>query len=231
MALTEHSSELHTLLDKLDDLWEQHLNLVDVYQEAQTALAKHLSKGHFSLAQANFRSPGRGRYGKDYYDERMKPSRVARIKESKDGRLELSVHETKIRTKTVPSATIALEKLSLGASAQLPTPSNSPEPEAEKPEAESGDHDEPDETTKDDTVPEAQSTPRDPLHWFGILVPQELRAAQSSFSTATDGPVIDAVNASRRLRESEVEIGRTRKSIKKAEKATTGLREQSAQVV
>ncbi|KAK4555225.1 hypothetical protein LTR86_007521 [Recurvomyces mirabilis] len=231
MDSTEHSSELHILLDKLDDLWEQHLNLVDAYQDAQTALAKHLSKGHFSLAQANFRSPGRGRYGKDYYDERTKATRKAHVEESEDGRLELSIHETKTRTKTVFSATTSLEKLSLGASAQLLTPSPTPESKAEESETKSGDHDEAAATTEHKIVSEKQSTVRDPLHWFGILVPQELRAAQSSFSTAVNGPLIDAVNASRRLRESEIEIGRTRKSVKKAEKATTGLREQSAQVV
>ena len=65
----------------------------------------------------------------------------------------------------------------------------------------------------------SSTTSQEPLHWFGILVPRELRSAQTSFSTATHGLVVQAVNAARGMRDVEAEIRRVRKAVKKAEKA------------
>lgn len=58
----------------------------------------------------------------------------------------------------------------------------------------------------------------DPLLWFGVLVPRELRSAQRSFVTAMDCPVENAVNSARSLRELETEIRRTRKAARRAER-------------
>ena len=75
-----------------------------------------------------------------------------------------------------------------------------------------------------------------PLRWYGVLVPPELRKAQSAFSAMLgspphaeekdivargdeSSPLTNAVNAARGLREVEVEIRKTRKAVKKAEKA------------
>jgi hypothetical protein len=79
------------LILKLDDLLEQYLNLLDQYQTTRQQLSTQLSsvrkivselgvttddqKGYISLAQANFSSTNRARYGQDYYDERMQALR------------------------------------------------------------------------------------------------------------------------------------------------------------
>lgn len=55
----------------------------------------------------------------------------------------------------------------------------------------------------------------DPLRWFGILVPSALRAAQSDFTGAVEGPVARLASVARDLRSQEMEIGRMRKQIKK----------------
>ncbi|KAF2426477.1 hypothetical protein EJ08DRAFT_372696 [Tothia fuscella] len=49
-------------------------------------------KGYFSLAQANFTSTSRQRYGQDYYDERMQASRTVMIGQNDDevGRFTMS---------------------------------------------------------------------------------------------------------------------------------------------
>jgi len=70
--------------------------------------------------------------------------------------------------------------------------------------------------------PTADPAPRDPLQWFGILVPRELRSAQTSFSAAIGDTVSTASNAARGMREVEAEIRRVRKAIRKAEKAGSG---------
>lgn len=63
------------LLDKLDSLWEQYLYLVDEYQNTRKQLSDALSTGFLALAQANFNSTSRTRYGQDFYDDRMQASR------------------------------------------------------------------------------------------------------------------------------------------------------------
>lgn len=57
--------------------------------------------------------------------------------------------------------------------------------------------------------------PRDPLRWFGILVPSALRSAQSYFASAVEGPLCQIANLSKDLRQQEMEIGRLRKQLKK----------------
>ena len=105
-------------------------------------------------------------------------------------------------------------------------PSQQPSP----PATPSSDHDNDDdlkdasialhEVENDADSTEAGKPPPDPLQWFGILVPRELRSAQQSFSQAVTGPVTGAVSAARVMREVEAEIRRVRKAIKKAEKAS-----------
>lgn len=56
---------------------------------------------------------------------------------------------------------------------------------------------------------------RDPIRWFGILVPSALRSAQSYFVSALEGPVPEMASLSKDLRQQEIEIGRLRKQLKK----------------
>lgn len=96
---------------------------------------------------------------------------------------------------------------------QLPTPPATPlhhdevEPEQHVPE-----------DTPNVHVDEKRKQPTDPLHWYGILVPTQLRQAQTSFVTAIQGPVSHAANAANAMRRLEVDIRRLRKDIKRAEK-------------
>jgi len=66
---------------------------------------------------------------------------------------------------------------------------------------------------------ESEHRSRDPVRWFGILVPRELRAAQASFTFAVNEPVVRAVNSVREMCYIESEIRKARKALKKAEKA------------
>lgn len=56
----------------------------------------------------------------------------------------------------------------------------------------------------------------DPIRMFGILVPPALRSAQASFKEAIEGPLIRLAEVTGELRALEREIGRARKSIRKA---------------
>jgi len=56
---------------------------------------------------------------------------------------------------------------------------------------------------------------KDPLKWFGILVPPTLRTAQSQFIAAVQGPLPQLATTLKEMRRMESEIGRLRKTIKK----------------
>jgi coiled-coil domain-containing protein 115 len=78
----------------------------------------------------------------------------------------------------------------------------------------------PSENANEDSESEADTTHdkpthQDPLRWFGILTPSGLRAAQTSFISAVEGPVPRLVTLSKQLRSLEVDIGRLRKQIRK----------------
>ena len=228
------------LEDHLDELWESYLTLLDQYTKAQDEIKKHFNSGFLSLAKAQSSASLGRRYGQDWYDERMKASRKARVlsasvDDTEDSvgadlqRLSISavprgptiqiVHSEEKKSK---SESEIKEEESKQQQQQQPLPPGTPEPESKPKE---------DEETKSDQSEE--SKPTNPLRWYGVLVPPELRRAQSAFTAATggssapeesdencNGPIADAVNAARGMRDIEAEIRKIRKAVKKAEKAS-----------
>lgn len=154
------------------------------------------------------------RYGQHYYDDRMQAGRhvLAKPTNNDEQKLVLSVKQNGIAE--------AFDATTEKRAKQVPTPPSAP----------------PDETLKDHCIdPDSQTDPmteghitdttatkeakepaRDPLRWFGILIPPVLKQSQQSFSSAVDGPVCAAVNSSRSMRDVEVEIRKLRKEIRRA---------------
>jgi hypothetical protein len=71
------------------------------------------------------------------------------------------------------------------------------------------------EKEEDSPSGKVKAMPKDPLRWFGVLVPPALRSAQASFTTVVESMVPELVASQQKLRALEIEIGRTRKLIKK----------------
>ncbi|KAE9981773.1 hypothetical protein BLS_007008 [Venturia inaequalis] len=153
-----------------------------------------------SLAKANFASTSRAsRYGPDYYDERMRASRKITVVEKGLGEENFVV-------------TCCLNS---GEYSKRETESESVPAE---PDCEEAKEDENPTKTEEDVNERPKIDPRDPIRWFGLLVPPSLRSAQSKFIGIAEGPVPQLVTLTKELRALEIEIGRTRKSIKKIEK-------------
>ncbi|THX54508.1 hypothetical protein D6D06_05452 [Aureobasidium pullulans] len=216
------------LRDQLDALWEKHLTLLDSYHQAQQQLARHFSSAFFDLAQATFKSTTRVRYGQEYYDDRMQATR--RFEASTDDNdlpcLALKADDTSPSTNTSNEhSTKSTEKQSVEESEkkkteepeQQPTPPSTPPPGTE--EKLSGEQEEQAKSKTTSHQDKAQKKPRDPLHWYGILVPPALRASQKSFISAVENPLIEAANSAQALRLVAVEIRKLRKDIKKAERS------------
>lgn len=216
--------ELH---NRLDSLWTTYLTHLDAYVTSQTALQQNLRAGFLSLARANFNARNGRRYGKDWYHERaVAGTRFEVAVEGGSGRVGVDVVEWKGEGEEAEAGgREAGEEVVV----QMPSPPATPDPEddsilSEKStmnddaEKESGDPNLNDDEVEGTTQkPPLEATP---LQWFGILVPRELRQAQTSFSSAVRDSVAPAVNAAKGLRETEVEIRKLRKDIRKAEKAS-----------
>ena len=216
------------LRDQLDALWEKHLTLLDSYHQAQQQLARHFSSGFFDLAQATFKSTSRVRYGQEFYDDRMQAVRrfEASINDNDLPCLALKANDTSPSPGTSNEhSTKSGEKSSEKEAGekkteepeQQPTPPSTPlrDPGEEEPSKEQEEQDTSESTSHQD---KAQKKPRDPLHWYGILVPPALRASQKSFISAIESPLIEAANSAQALRLVAVEIRKLRKDIKKAER-------------
>lgn len=207
------------LRDQLDTLWEKHLTLLDSYHQAQQQIARHFSSGFFDLAQATFKSTTRVRYGQEYYDDRMQATTrfEASVNDQDIPRLALKVNDKpspSTKDSTKPSDKDSSEK-SPGSNKEL-----GGEKQEDKP-SEQGEKEHPEEQEQEDRPNDkekAHNKIRDPLHWYGILVPPSLRSSQKSFSSAIHDPVIDAVNSAQALHRVDMDIRKLRKDIKKAER-------------
>lgn len=245
-ATTSETSILE-LEDRLDELWESHLVLLDQYTKAQDEIKQHMSLGFLSLAKAQSSAPFGKRYGQDWYDERMKASQRTSVTEAP------TIQENSPATNAFPTLSIRLTPedrggytMSIGDEAldemeiiqeakQQPSPPGTPEPE---PKSKSESEPASKERLADSDLDEknGKDTPVNPLRWYGILVPPELKRAQGSFSAAIsdatdtkgpdgdatsdhESPMTTAANAARGLREIETELRKTRKAVRKAEKA------------
>ncbi|KAF2724704.1 hypothetical protein K431DRAFT_281651 [Polychaeton citri CBS 116435] len=230
---TEHAtlltaSDLNVLNEKLDQLWASYLNFLDTYQKAQNDVSKHFSSGFLSLAQANFKAPsaGRGvRYGQDYFDGRMKAGRLASIAATESDQqmypsteVCIKLDDKPLSSDTEPAAATAssgdhTDGKEGSPPRQQPSPPVTPSDEKKKTDLSGLTLDE---SKEAEHAP--NSVPKDPMKWFGILVPPELRRSQGSFIAALGDPVSGAANAARGMREVEAEIRKLRKAIRKAER-------------
>ena len=229
-------SSISELENRLDELWESYLSLLDDYTKAQDEIKKHLNSGFLSLAKAQSSAPLGRRYGQDWYDERMKAQR--RVHVSSDAseagddsistglqQLSISMAEIPIKAESNDSSNEPAVEGEKSQPTQQPSPPGTPKPEARG------------QSNKDEKTGEVEKPkPVNPLRWYGILVPPELRKAQTAFSAVLgdqlnageqkddacdkeSSPLTNAVNAARGLREIESEIRKVRKTVKKAEKA------------
>lgn len=226
-ASTASNSTLSGLHDRLDSLWMTYLRHLDAYTSAQKTLQQHMRSGFVSLSRANFNARPGMRYGKDYFHERAIATR--RVIVSQDNADEGERRYRLANTHRTPDEAHgkdedASEKaVTAKEDTQQPSPPVTPNTEDEKeyetttkPESSQPSNNEKVPSNNEKTKPPLEA---DPLRWYGILIPRELRSAQASFSNAVDDSASSGVNAARAMREIEAEIRKLRKEIRKAERA------------
>lgn len=236
---------LAELEGRLDELWESYLALLDQYTKAHHEMKCHMSSGFLALARAQSSAPPGKRYGRDWYDERMKTCQRITVDEPPGNREgdptrtttgfpSLSVHITQeaLHEHTLLHVDGSNFEISTEEAEQQPSPPGTPEAES-KPD--SVEEDKPHDAKLDHS--NGKRTPVNPLQWYGMFTPAELKRAQQSFSAlmsvpeqsnqkaanCTESPISSAVNAARGLREVEAELRKTRKAVRKTEKAQSAV--------
>lgn len=204
---TEQKNDTTVSTQRLDELLEEYLQLLDQYTTLRDELSKSFSSGFFSLARAQRASTlGSGRrYGQDCYDERMKAQRRVTIDEEGLG--------WKIGT-TVPPVTNAQNE--------------EPNTTKDEPEDQATDTDErvsedakeqrrrgsdEDKNTKTERNKQDPAT-RDPITWFGLLAPPALRQCQAQYVRAVDSQIPALLLVDSRMRHVEEEIWALREELR-----------------
>jgi hypothetical protein len=222
---------------RLDSLLETYLGLLDSYTKLRAQLSQDLSAGFFALAQANRSSvlgPGR-RYGQDGYDERMKALKSVRIDQADDApRLSAESMGSQEKWDHKPTSESVTEDL---------TTSDGQGEEATPPPASEGtSKDDLTNTTPQTEIDIAQADPslgvsnpphnlshlppcytytstatptasKDPLRWYGILVPPPLRQCQTRFQAAVTSAIPDLLSTTSALNQTEAWIWDVRREM------------------
>lgn len=191
----------------IDELLERYLVLVDRYTTLRTALATAQQHMFHALARANFTADrGMRHHGQDQYDERMQASRRIAISAA--------------ASSSPPTFTIAEE---------------APVAEAEEEEEEAQDagQDEKIDSAVDGKEEEEKKrkkqqsvtvAARDPIRWFGVLVPPALREAQRQSVAAVEDVIPRLVSVQAEMAHVEIEVRRARK--KRAKASAAGVERQ-----
>ncbi|KAK9330127.1 hypothetical protein V1520DRAFT_341362 [Lipomyces starkeyi] len=189
----------------LDRLLFSYCELLDQYQAIQDRLSSSFTDGFINLAKANYES--RTRFGKDYYHGGMTASKILTLNEKEFTPLyapDTQVEYTQLSLVDVPLPSVEdtadvgdTEKVDASTTTtstateenpvrrrrpdeEKPDSTQEPEDDKKKPEAEQGE--------SKLLAPKArkQKIPlnRDPIRWFGVLVPFSLRKSQNNFTEA-----------------------------------------------
>ncbi|KAL1893851.1 hypothetical protein Cpir12675_003919 [Ceratocystis pirilliformis] len=195
----------------IDALLEQYLSQLDLYTQLQSQLATAQKTTFQQLARANWAAQGGIRYGADFYDERMRAMRLVEVIGREEAGVKVRVVKVADRDDRGNNGSEAKEneidrdrEKTAGnvhgeAAADI---TNRSEVKSENADAQEG-------QTSSKSVTAIDL--RNPLRWFGLLVPPALRAAQSQAITTVDSIIPQLINVRCDLRQLEIEIGRARK--------------------
>ncbi|KAL6713577.1 hypothetical protein ACLMJK_009042 [Lecanora helva] len=205
----------------IDDLLERYLILLDQYQTHRESLHRQLSNGYLAISRANFSNPNRLPYGRDFYDNRMQAS--------------IEWYEVIAQStwffyskmlRPVCGSSIKEHHPLFQLQRSIPQISSDISGTNEQNSSQS--------ETKDATDSKTQysdqkvtDNSRDPLRWFGVLIPQALRDAQCSFTSGVESHVPALASITKEMKGLEIEIRRARKKAKKACSSAKALQDGS----
>ncbi|KAK9385636.1 hypothetical protein V1515DRAFT_539592 [Lipomyces mesembrius] len=206
----------------LDRLLFSYCELLDQYQAIQDRLSSSFTDGFINLAKANYES--RTRFGKDYYHGGMTASKILMLNEKEFTPFyapDTQVEYTQLSLVNVPLPSVEdaaetgnAEKVDASTTTsstateenpvrrrmpydEKPDSAQEPEDDKKKTEAEQGKSKPPASKVRKQKIP----LNRDPIRWFGVLVPFSLRKSQNNFTEAVSeiANLLSVVNQLRAL--------------------------------
>jgi hypothetical protein len=212
----------------IDSLLQRYLSLIDEYSRLREELTKLQTGVYQNIARANFTGERGMRYGQDHYDERMRALRVLNIELTEDNVPNFAVKNVE---PPVDGAAGGDDKTQEEAEKRN---DSSKEEETEKEakadvtsaqenSADSTEEQQNNQAEKDKK--KAKKPNHNPLHWFGLLAPQPLRAAQTLSIQAVEDAIPKLVSVNAEMEHVEIEIRRAKKKRAKAMAALAAERE------
>ncbi|UKZ71360.1 uncharacterized protein TrAtP1_012320 [Trichoderma atroviride] len=193
----------------IDSLLERYLSLIDEYSRLREELTKLQTGVYQNIARANFAGERGMRYGQDHYDERMRALRVLDVELAEDNSREEA---------DKGNDSLKEEETEKEEAADI----NAQENPADGTEEQQNDKEKKDEI-------KAKKPIHNPLHWFGLLAPQPLRAAQTLSIQAVQEAIPRLVSVNAEMEHVEIEIRRAKKKRAKAMAAVAAEREVARQ--
>lgn len=193
-------SQLH-----IDALLERYLALLDRYTRLRSELSTLQTAMFQSIARANFAAERGMRYGPDFYDERMQALRRLDITMSMSAPVETGPE--------VGSQLPVFEVIEAGDGSAGDGPASKDEDAPGLPEV--TEVDESDEK-KEDNEAKKQQKLKDPLRWFGLVMPMALRQAQSQAIESVEKVIPRLASVSAEMAGIEIQVRRARKKRAKA---------------
>jgi len=223
------------LSKRLDQLLESYLQLLDTYTTLRDQLSKDLSAGFFALASANRNSslgPGR-RYGEEGYDQRMKALRTVQIGQNTRAFHSSQGAKEEQKIDTEEATQVTEEASTEGHPAETPSPSDLETQHGGVPfKTESQEsHKQNDSKSISSSNPTHNTshlppcynytihttTPplpaKDPLKWYGILVPPPLRQCQTHFQHVVSSSIPDLLSTTSEMQHLEEQIWGLRREL------------------
>ncbi|ORX81588.1 hypothetical protein BCR32DRAFT_293180 [Anaeromyces robustus] len=148
-------------LDAIDNCLFELLELCENFNEIRIKSNKELSSGYFNLAKSKY-SQGAGSFTSLSYDKRMKSGAIITCEKDDKELMQYKIGGEMYEKKVKPSE-------------------NKKETEST---IKNRNNEEKSEEKKETTVVEEEPKFKNPLYWYGVLVPQSLRNSQKDFKNA-----------------------------------------------
>ncbi|XWW93513.1 hypothetical protein V2A60_001446 [Cordyceps javanica] len=212
----------------IDELLERYLGLVDQYAALRAALGAAQQRTFHALARANFTADRGARFGRDQYDERMRASRRVAVSYAAAGEpptfavtqeVRKEEEEEEEEEEEDAASTTAAEEQDGGRGRPLEHDDGAAAAADADGGGDGGDGSGAEKKSK------AVGAARDPIRWFGVLVPQALRDAQRESVRTVEDVIPRLVSVQAEMAHVEIEVRRARK---RRAKASSGSKRQAA---
>ncbi|TQW00357.1 hypothetical protein IF1G_00288 [Cordyceps javanica] len=208
----------------IDELLERYLGLVDQYAALRAALGAAQQRTFHALARANFTADRGARFGRDQYDERMRASRRVAVSYAAAGEPPTFAVTEEARDEEEEedaASTTAAEEQDGRRGRPLEHDDGAAAADADG----GGDGGDGGDGSGAEMKSKAAGAARDPIRWFGVLVPQALRDAQRESVRTVEDVIPRLVSVQAEMAHVEIEVRRARK---RRAKASTGSKRQAA---